>query len=230
MSVRRFFSISSALIVAIIAAVASYSHMRHLAIQYGQDHLIATLLPVSVDGMLVVATIALGDGRRYRWSAWLAFWVGVVASVIANVLAAEPSAIARCISAWPAIAFLLVVEVITRGGRIRHVQEPALAGQVAGPPVASEPASEAATPPAIPAVEEPAPVAVPVTSAGDPTRLPASAIKLAKLRARRPATTQAEAVARTDLSQRTVERYWPVTHPVNSPVNGSAVPELVEHR
>jgi hypothetical protein len=40
----------------------------------------------------------------------------VAASVLANVLAAEPSVVARCISAWPAIAFVLVVEVITRGG------------------------------------------------------------------------------------------------------------------
>jgi hypothetical protein len=39
----------------------------------------------------------------------------VAASILANVLAAEPSLPARCISAWPAIAFVLVVEVITRG-------------------------------------------------------------------------------------------------------------------
>jgi len=45
------------------------------------SQLIAALLPISVDGMMVVATVALGDGRRHRWSAWLAFWTGVVASV-----------------------------------------------------------------------------------------------------------------------------------------------------
>jgi Protein of unknown function (DUF2637) len=117
MTPRRLASTSAALVVAGIAAVASYAHMRGLALRYGQEPIIATLLPISVDGMLVVATLALGDGRRYRWSAWLAFWVGVAASVIANVLAAQDSAIARWISAWPAIAFLLVVEVITRAGR-----------------------------------------------------------------------------------------------------------------
>jgi hypothetical protein len=67
--------------------------MRHLALRYGQDSVrVASLLPLSVDGMLVVATLALGDGRRYRWSAWAAFWVGVTVSVIANALAAQPSA------------------------------------------------------------------------------------------------------------------------------------------
>ncbi len=121
---RRYASTGSALVVAAIAAYASYSHMRHLALAYGQDAAVATLLPVSVDGMLVVATVALGDGRRRRWSAWLAFWTGVVASVVANVLAAEPSAIARCISAWPAVAFLLVVEVITRGARAGILRVP----------------------------------------------------------------------------------------------------------
>jgi hypothetical protein len=117
MTLRRIASLAGALVVAAIAALASYSHMRGLALRYGQPELISDLLPISVDGMMVVATIALGDGRRNRWSAWAAFWTGVTASVLANVLAAQPSGIARCISAWPAIAFLLVVEVITRGGR-----------------------------------------------------------------------------------------------------------------
>jgi len=153
-SVRRVASIASALLVAGIAALASYTHMRGLALRYGQDRLIATLLPVSVDGMMVVATVALGDGRRYRWSAWLAFWTGVAASVVANVLAAQPSVIARCISAWPAVAFLLVVEVITRGGRLRL---PAPARDVwpegvapipplSGPRVATSPGSSAPVP------------------------------------------------------------------------------------
>lgn len=117
MTLRRFASMGGALVVAAIAALASYSHMRAVALEYGQPELIADLLPISVDGMMAVATVALGDGRRSRWSAWLAFWTGVVASVLANVLAAEPSLVARCISAWPAIAFVLVVEVITLGGR-----------------------------------------------------------------------------------------------------------------
>jgi hypothetical protein len=117
MRLRRFASLAGALVVAAIAALASYSHMRTVGVRYGQPELIADLLPISVDGMMAVATVALGDGRRNRWSAWLAFWTGVTASVLANVLAAEPSVVARCISAWPAIAFVLVVEVITRGGQ-----------------------------------------------------------------------------------------------------------------
>jgi hypothetical protein len=124
MNVRRLASVLGALVVAGIAALASYSHMRSVALAYGQPELIADLLPVSVDGMMAVATVALGDGRRHRFSAWLAFWIGVTASVLANVLAAPPSVIARCVSAWPAIAFVLVVEVITRGGRGQRPETP----------------------------------------------------------------------------------------------------------
>lgn len=116
MNLRRLASLTGALLVAAIAALASHPHMRFaVAVRYGQPTLIAGLLPISVDGLMAVATVALGDGRRHRWSAWLAFWTGVAASVLANVLAAEPSLSARCISAWPAVAFVLVVEVITRG-------------------------------------------------------------------------------------------------------------------
>ena len=105
--------------VALIAAIASYAHMRGLALTYGQEPLIATLLPLSVDGLVIVSAVAIGDGRRHTWSAWLSFWTGVGASIVANVLAAQPNLTARAISAWPAVALLLVVEVISRGGR-RH--------------------------------------------------------------------------------------------------------------
>jgi hypothetical protein len=118
---RRWTSRLGAGAVAAIAAVASYSHMRHLALACGQEDLIATLLPLSVDGLVMVGAVAIGDGRRHTWSAWLAFWVGVAASIAANVLAARPDPISRVVSAWPAIALLLVVEVISRSGRGRAV-------------------------------------------------------------------------------------------------------------
>lgn len=112
--------------VAIIAAIASYTHMRGLALSHGQDQVISTLLPLSVDGLMVVAAVAIGDGRRRTWSAWASFVTGVAASVTANVLAARPDPVSRVISAWPAIALLLVVEVMsdsTRGRRRETVAQ-----------------------------------------------------------------------------------------------------------
>lgn len=114
MSVRRWSSRLAAGLVALIAAVASYSHMRAVALEYGQTDLIAMLQPLSVDGLVIVGAVAISDGRRRTWSAWLAFGVGVLASIAANVLAARPDHIARIVSAWPAVALLLVVEVISR--------------------------------------------------------------------------------------------------------------------
>jgi hypothetical protein len=134
---RRFASIAGTVAVTGIAAVASYDHTRVLALQAGQPAVLAALLPLSVDGMILVATLALGDGRRSRWSAWLAFLVGVAASLAANVMAAPPGAVARVVSAWPAIALLLTVEVLARSGRVVTAPVPAdVPGPVETAPVA----------------------------------------------------------------------------------------------
>jgi hypothetical protein len=130
---RRFASIAGTVAVTGIAAVASYDHTRVLALRAGQPAVLAAFLPLSVDGMILVATLALGDGRRSRWSAWLAFLVGVAASLAANVMAAPPGAVARVVFAWPAVALLATVELMARGGRapVPVVEVPAeVAGSV----------------------------------------------------------------------------------------------------
>lgn len=210
MTVRRVASTAAALSVGGIAAVASYTHMRDLALQYGQPDVIATMLPISVDGMLVVATVALGDGRRYRWSAWLAFWIGVAASVIANVLAARDDVVARAISAWPAVAFLLVVEILTRAGR----HEPDLPTE---PAIELEPELDLPTPVAMPADDTPDDM-----TPDTPDRPASTPDRIAQLRAGQPDMTQADVAEAVGLSVRTVARHWQATHPTNG-----RVPELV---
>lgn len=202
MSPRRFASVASALLVAGIAALASYSHMRHLALAYGQDGLIATLLPVSVDGMMVVATVALGDGRRHRWSAWLAFWIGVAASVVANVLAAQPSAIARCISAWPAVAFVLVVEVVTRRGSRQRAPSgsPEKAAPAAGdaPGVDTDADSTADTSPDRTRTPDPSPALPPVPQTlGNNATAVSPVVDTTTDRTRTPGRTSARPTTRT---------------------------------
>ncbi|WP_433699282.1 DUF2637 domain-containing protein [Nocardiopsis sp. CA-288880] len=52
-------------VVAGVAAVVSYGHMRDLLLSYGESDLVAHLLPLSVDGLLLVASLALaGPGAR----------------------------------------------------------------------------------------------------------------------------------------------------------------------
>ncbi|MEU5939425.1 DUF2637 domain-containing protein [Micromonospora sp. NPDC047548] len=169
---------SSAAVVAGVAAVASYSHMRDLAAGHGQGVLLANLLPLSVDGMLIVASVVMADdrvaGRRPRLSAGVSFVVGVAASIAANVLAAPPSTVARVISAWPALALLLVVEMLARGPR--------------SAPDVAEPASQC----------EPA---------GRPGIAPETAVRIAAAVATRPDADRDEVAAMAGVSTRTVRRY-----------------------
>ncbi len=116
MNARRFASITGTATVAGIAAFASYAHTRALALMAHQPPSIAAVLPFSVDGLMLVASVALVDGRQRKASAWVAFGLGVLASVLANVLAAGPTLTDRCVSAWPSVALLATVEVIARGG------------------------------------------------------------------------------------------------------------------
>ncbi|NLU77808.1 DUF2637 domain-containing protein [Micromonospora sp. HNM0581] len=55
----RAMQIVGTVIVAGVAAVASYRHMKALALEYGEDSLTASTLPLSVDGLALVASIGL---------------------------------------------------------------------------------------------------------------------------------------------------------------------------
>ena len=108
----------STVAVASIAAWSSWSHMVHVALRFGERPEVAYVLPISVDGMLIVASTVMVDdqraGRPVRWSARIAFLAGVTASVAANITAAQPTLGARIVAAWPAVALLLVVEILSR--------------------------------------------------------------------------------------------------------------------
>lgn len=97
--------------------------MVGVALHVGERPDVAYVLPLSVDGLMVVASVAMVDDKRagltVRMSARVAFTVGVGASLAANIAHAEPTIGARIVSAWPAVALLLVVELLTRYGRTR---------------------------------------------------------------------------------------------------------------
>lgn len=52
--------------------------------------------------------------RRVRWAVRATLVLGVAASVAANILHAEPNPISQVIAAWPPLALLLTVELISR--------------------------------------------------------------------------------------------------------------------
>ncbi|WP_374199061.1 DUF2637 domain-containing protein [Streptomyces sp. GESEQ-35] len=99
-------------------------HQREFALQGGADAVSATLWPLSVDGLLLLATVGLltparGVGRRARRVVWLAFLLGIAVSLAANVAAAPALAWKpMLVAGWPPVALLLSVELLAhRSGR-----------------------------------------------------------------------------------------------------------------
>jgi len=112
--------VAAVLLVAAVAAVVSYAHMREVAARAGEGWR-ALLLPLSVDGLVVAASMVLLTRRRVGiaggWLPWWALLGGVGASLAANIAAAEPAATARVVAAWPALAFAVAFELLLQQRR-----------------------------------------------------------------------------------------------------------------
>src|SRR5258707_15625444 len=101
------------LAVGIIAAIQSYSHIYDLARTHWQSPIDARLLPLSVDGLIIAASLALSTAPKLaRWC----LAIGVAATVAANVAYGLPhGALAALVSAWPGISFVASAELLLRG-------------------------------------------------------------------------------------------------------------------
>jgi hypothetical protein len=114
MWVRR----SCALVVAAVAAYSSYAHQRHFALVGGADQVSAALWPLSVDGLVVLASLGLVRAQsstttRARLALWVAFLLGVAVSLAANIAAAPTlSWQPVLVAGWPPLALLLAVELV----------------------------------------------------------------------------------------------------------------------
>jgi hypothetical protein len=107
-----------ALVVAAVAAYSSYAHQRHFALVGGADQVSAALWPLSVDGLVVLASLGLVRARssttmRARLALWVAFLLGVAVSLAANIAAAPTlSWQPVLVAGWPPLALLLAVELV----------------------------------------------------------------------------------------------------------------------
>lgn len=211
MNLTRITSTLGAGAVAGIAAWSSWSHMVHVAMHVGERAEVAYVLPLSVDGLLVVSAAAMADDKRNgqvpRLSARIAFGVGVAATIAANIASAQPSTSARIVAAWPAVALLLVVELLSRRGRHRAAIAPLPAPSVEP----AEPADTASGPP------------VPPTRPRV-TRRPESAAKVARAAAKMPGATAAQIAARAGVSESTARRYLPAPDAATLPPPNNAQP------
>lgn len=111
----RVITAGAVLVVSAVAAVVSFCHMQHLATEAGEAWR-ADVLPLSVDGLLVAASLVIFVRRRAGRPAgglpWVGLLLGVSASVAANIAAAQPTALGRVVASWPPVAFALSFELL----------------------------------------------------------------------------------------------------------------------
>jgi hypothetical protein len=103
-------------VVAAITAAASYVHMQVLASANGQG-VMSYALPISVDGIMLVATMAMLVRRQRGQSvrlAWTCLALGVTLSIVANIASAYalPTWTQGAISAWPPLLLLLSIHLL----------------------------------------------------------------------------------------------------------------------
>lgn len=168
----RVATVAAVTVVAGIAAVVSYSHMAQLADRAGEAWR-AYLIPLSVDGLVVAASMVLLTRRRNGLPggplAWCALGGGVLASLAANMLDARPEVTAVLVAGWPAVAFAVAFELLLQQ---RRADRPAPAAERHAPAPTAPTRSDmgaptVATPVAVvvPAVE---PIAAPVSVVSAP--------------------------------------------------------------
>ena len=113
---------ASVVLLAGIAAVVSYGHLHLLAARHGEGGLASALIPLSVDGMIVAASMSLLlDSRADRRGGvlpWALLIIGAAASLAANIAVAEPTVTGRLIAAWPSFALTASCELLMR--QVRH--------------------------------------------------------------------------------------------------------------
>lgn len=223
MNVTAIASRASATAVAGVAGFSSYSHIVEVARRAGEHPAVAAVLPLSIDGLIIVGTMGMvADkrvGLRPRLSARVALGVGVVATLAANIASAQPNWTARLVAAVPAVAFLITVEVLARVGRKADTTAPdtspvALEAGPVGPEAESrqEPVNAQVTPPVapdLPVAPEPFPASP--EPAGNPTVLTGlpNAVRVAEAHRHNPTATNRQLSELLSVSVKTVERYRP---------------------
>jgi Protein of unknown function (DUF2637) len=135
----RLIRIAAAAVVCAVAgfaALVSYTHIYELGRGHGQDGTPARLLPLSVDGLILAASLVLlheaRNGRDAQRLARVMLWLGIGANI---AYGAGFGLLGAVISAWPAIGFIgsveLVMQLVRRARGPQAVQDEPLVPGVA---------------------------------------------------------------------------------------------------
>jgi Protein of unknown function (DUF2637) len=190
----RWATVVAVAAVATIAAVVSYSHIYDLGHSHGQSGTAARLLPLSVDGLIVAASLVLlqaaRNDRRAPALARFTLWLGIGTTIAANLAYGVPyGPVGAAVSAWPGAAFVLGAEILL--GMLRR-----------GVP---ETAPAAVPEQALVTVHQDSAPAVPVSRTGVPGALPRS-------RSRRVGVHAPEAVFAAEIAAGVVPSVRTVKH------------------
>jgi hypothetical protein len=128
----RWTTTAAVLVLAGIAAVVSFRHMRELALPHGEDEPAAALIPPAGDGTIVAASMSLLRASRHGARGGVLPWALLIVSSLAGIGAnmAEPTLIARLIAGWPGLALISAYEMLMC--QIRHSagREPSPGGRM----------------------------------------------------------------------------------------------------
>jgi hypothetical protein len=202
MNARRIVTLGTVAAVAVIAAVVSYSHMQELAAYHGESWR-SYLIPLSVDGLVLAASMTLIGRPRRLVLAWCALAAGVTASLLANMADARPEVIAVLIAGWPAAAFavafkLLLQQLSADVPEVASTELPLELSDLPSPSQASQPA------------QTPSPITTPLSEVKQSPTSPAAlslALSAAPPASERPSQEQPAAARRV-----TVADVAPIAH------------------
>jgi hypothetical protein len=128
------------LILAVIAAAGSFTHIQQTAAQHGQRGWMAWAVAVCIDLTCVMAARERQRDKRTGRPTRLLSWPttvlcgGILLSLAANLAQAEPTLWGRLTAATPAGAFLLAVSMLERRAGAAHHEPSPAADRMTVPP------------------------------------------------------------------------------------------------
>lgn len=109
----RIIATIGAVPVGLVGLWVSYGHIYDVTLNAGESQSTAAIMALSVDGLMIVSGISIVSGRK-SFMPYLAFTLGMLASLAANVVSADPSGLSYVVAGWPAVSLTVTSELLLR--------------------------------------------------------------------------------------------------------------------